>query len=161
GLDGDADHGRRRRAGRGGEGNQRAREAARGAQIERLCRYITRPPLSQERLTRRADGRLELELKRVWRDGTRALVLVAAALCAGPRRSHSPLSPDSWPRTAWAPALHRCCTDPLRASSLCRSRADLGPSRMTARSKTSSAGQRSFAAWGSEPQSAGPKGSSA
>ncbi len=26
------------------------------AQIERLCRYITRPPLSQERLTRRADG---------------------------------------------------------------------------------------------------------
>ncbi|HEX9297156.1 MAG TPA: transposase [Polyangiaceae bacterium] len=45
------------------------------AQIERLCRYITRPPLSQERLTRRADGRLELELKNVWRDGTRALVL--------------------------------------------------------------------------------------
>jgi hypothetical protein len=45
------------------------------AQIERLCRYITRPPLSQERLTRRADGRLELELKKVWRDGTRALVL--------------------------------------------------------------------------------------
>jgi Putative transposase len=33
------------------------------AQIERLCRYITRPPLSQERLSRRADGRLELELK--------------------------------------------------------------------------------------------------
>src|SRR6266542_2756734 len=45
------------------------------AQIERLCRYITRPPLSQERLSRRADGRLELELKKVWRDGTRALVL--------------------------------------------------------------------------------------
>jgi len=36
------------------------------AQIERLCGYITRPPLSQERLTRRADGRLELELKNVW-----------------------------------------------------------------------------------------------
>jgi len=45
------------------------------AQMERLCRYITRPPLSQERLTRRAEGRLELELKKVWRDGTRALVL--------------------------------------------------------------------------------------
>jgi len=43
------------------------------AQLERLCRYITRPPLAQERLTRRADGRLELE--KVWRDGTRALVL--------------------------------------------------------------------------------------
>jgi hypothetical protein len=36
---------------------------------------FTGPPLSQARLTRRADGRLELELKRVWRDGTRALVL--------------------------------------------------------------------------------------
>jgi len=35
----------------------------------------TSPVLSQERLTRRADGRLELELKKVWRDGTRALVL--------------------------------------------------------------------------------------
>src|SRR5687767_1892417 len=35
------------------------------AQIERLCRYITRPPLSQKRLTRRTDGRLELELKKV------------------------------------------------------------------------------------------------
>jgi len=46
------------------------------AQLERLCRYITpSPPLAQERLTRRADGRLELELKKVWRDGTRALVL--------------------------------------------------------------------------------------
>jgi Putative transposase len=44
-------------------------------QLERLCRYITRPPLAQERLTRRTDGRLELELKKVWRDGTRALVL--------------------------------------------------------------------------------------
>jgi hypothetical protein len=45
------------------------------AHLERLCSYITRPPLAQERLTRRADGRLELELKKVWRDGTRALLL--------------------------------------------------------------------------------------
>ncbi len=45
------------------------------AQLERLCRYITRPALAQERLTRRADGLLELELKKAWRDGTRALVL--------------------------------------------------------------------------------------
>jgi hypothetical protein len=42
--------------------------------LERLCRYITRPPLSQERLRRRSDGRYELELKSVWKDGTRALV---------------------------------------------------------------------------------------
>jgi hypothetical protein len=44
-------------------------------QLERLCRYITRPPIAQERLTRRSDGTLELALKSVWKDGTRALVL--------------------------------------------------------------------------------------
>ena len=43
------------------------------AQLERLCRYVMRPPLSQERLEWRSDGRLLLTLKNVWRDGTRAL----------------------------------------------------------------------------------------
>jgi Putative transposase len=45
------------------------------AQLERLCRYVMRPPLSQDRLERRVDGRLELTLKNVWKDGTRALLL--------------------------------------------------------------------------------------
>ena len=44
-------------------------------QLERLCRYITRPPVSHERLERLADGRLELRLKHPWKDGTRALLL--------------------------------------------------------------------------------------
>jgi hypothetical protein len=44
------------------------------ARLERLCKYIMRPPLAQDRLTRRADGLLQLELKRVWKDGTQALV---------------------------------------------------------------------------------------
>ena len=43
-------------------------------QLERLCKYITRPPVAQERLQERADGRLELTLKNVWKDGTRALL---------------------------------------------------------------------------------------
>jgi hypothetical protein len=43
-------------------------------QLERLCRYIARPPLALERRSRRADGRLELELKSVWKDGTRTAV---------------------------------------------------------------------------------------
>jgi hypothetical protein len=43
-------------------------------QLERLCRSITRPPLAQDRLPRLADGRIELTLKKAWRDGTRALV---------------------------------------------------------------------------------------
>jgi hypothetical protein len=45
------------------------------AQLTRLCRYVLRPPLSQERLALREDGRLELTLKNVWKDGTRALLL--------------------------------------------------------------------------------------
>jgi hypothetical protein len=55
-------------------------------QLERLARYITRPPLALERLSRRADGRLELALKSLWKDGTRAVVLephdLLVRLCA-------------------------------------------------------------------------------
>ncbi len=46
--------------------------------VERLCKYITRPPVAQDRLERRADGKLELGFKRAWRDGTRALVFEPA-----------------------------------------------------------------------------------
>ena len=42
---------------------------------ERLCRYITRPPVAQDRLDRLPDGRIELRLKHPWRDGTHALLL--------------------------------------------------------------------------------------
>jgi hypothetical protein len=56
------------------------------AQLERLARYVLRPPLSQERLERRDDGRLQLTLKSVWKDGTRALLLephdLLVRLCA-------------------------------------------------------------------------------
>ena len=38
--------------------------------VERICKYITRPPVAQDRLERRADGKLELSFKRAWRDGT-------------------------------------------------------------------------------------------
>jgi hypothetical protein len=41
---------------------------------ERLCRYILRPPFAQERLRLRSDGRIALELKTSWHDGTRELV---------------------------------------------------------------------------------------
>src|SRR5882724_1166376 len=44
------------------------------AGVERLCRYVLRPPFAQERLRMRGDGRIVLELKRAWRDGTRELV---------------------------------------------------------------------------------------
>src|SRR5437867_758446 len=44
------------------------------AGLERLCRYVLRPPFAQERLRQRGDGRVALELKKAWRDGTRELV---------------------------------------------------------------------------------------
>jgi hypothetical protein len=44
------------------------------AGVERLCRYILRPPFAQERLRLRSDGRIALELRTPWHDGTRELV---------------------------------------------------------------------------------------
>jgi hypothetical protein len=44
------------------------------AGLERLCRYVLRPPFAQERLRLRSDGRIALELKTAWHDGTRELV---------------------------------------------------------------------------------------
>ncbi len=37
---------------------------------QRLARYITRPPIAQERLTQRPDGTLLLEFKKAWKDGS-------------------------------------------------------------------------------------------
>jgi hypothetical protein len=42
--------------------------------LERMARYQARPPVANDRLTEREDGRLELRLKRPWRDGTTSLV---------------------------------------------------------------------------------------
>jgi len=57
--------------------------AAIAKQLERLCKYVTRPPVAQERLEERADGRLELTLKNVWKDGTRALIFEPHDLLTG------------------------------------------------------------------------------
>jgi len=42
--------------------------------LERLCRYILRPPLAKSRLERREDGTLVVGLKREWSDGTTAII---------------------------------------------------------------------------------------
>ena len=91
-------------------------------QLERLCRYLTRPPLAHERLDELPDGRLRLSLKTPWSDGTTAIVLtpmdLIARLCAlvPPPRVHltrfrgvlapaASLRPEVVPRTAPDPAL--------------------------------------------------------
>ena len=40
-----------------------------------MCRYITRPALSDERVKPNTAGQVELKLKTPWRDGTRHLVM--------------------------------------------------------------------------------------
>jgi hypothetical protein len=41
--------------------------------LERLCRYVLRPPLAGDALELSEDGRLLLRLRRRWRDGTEAI----------------------------------------------------------------------------------------
>ncbi len=43
--------------------------------LERLCRYVARPPLALERLEELRDGRLAYRLKKPWRDGTTHVVM--------------------------------------------------------------------------------------
>jgi hypothetical protein len=79
--------------------------------LERLCRYVARPPVSTERLSKLADGRLLYRLKRRWRDGTShvlfepiELIEKLAALVPPPRfhlvRYHGLLAPRAKRRNA-------------------------------------------------------------
>jgi hypothetical protein len=56
------------------------------ARLERLCRYVCRPPIAQDRLEEHATGKLRYTFKKPWRDGTVALVLepldLIARVCA-------------------------------------------------------------------------------
>jgi hypothetical protein len=81
-------------------------EAHERRRLERLCRYITRPALSDERIQVNAAGQVELELKTPWRDGTTHLVMSPlafmqrlAALVPRPRlhliRYHGVLAPNA------------------------------------------------------------------
>jgi hypothetical protein len=98
-------------------------------QVERLCRYITRPPIAQDRLSRRSDGTLQLELKNPWKDGTRALVLspddLLVRLCAavppprfhlvryfGVLSSHSSLRSEVVPQHPYDECAHRAASAP-------------------------------------------------
>jgi hypothetical protein len=50
-------------------------EAPDRKRLEQLCRYITRPALSDERVRLNDAGQVELKLKTPWRDGTTHLVM--------------------------------------------------------------------------------------
>jgi hypothetical protein len=81
-------------------------EASDRKRLEHLCRYITRPALSDERVQLNDAGQVELKLKTPWRDGTTHLVMSAlefmqrlAALVPRPRlhliRFHGVLAPNA------------------------------------------------------------------
>ena len=44
------------------------------ARLEQLCRYLLRPPLANDRLRLLGDGRVRVQLKRAWSDGTTHLL---------------------------------------------------------------------------------------
>ncbi len=48
--------------------------------LERLCRYVARPPLANDRLEERPDGTLALRLKTRWRDGTTHILMERSEL---------------------------------------------------------------------------------
>ena len=75
-------------------------------ELERLCRYITRPAIANERLKRNRTGQVVLQLKSPWRDGTTHIVMSPlelmqrlAALVPRPRlhliRFHGVLAPHA------------------------------------------------------------------
>jgi hypothetical protein len=54
--------------------SDQARTRAVPAVLERMARYLVRPPIATDRLRQLEDGRLELQLKQAWRDGTMTFV---------------------------------------------------------------------------------------
>jgi hypothetical protein len=84
--------------------------------LEQLCRYITRPALSDERVRLNPARQVELELKTPWRDGTTHLVMSPlefmqrlAALVPRPRlhliRFHGVLAPNAKLRALVVPKV--------------------------------------------------------
>jgi hypothetical protein len=80
-------------------------------ELERLCRYITRPAIAIERLKRDGSGDVVLQLKSAWRDGTTHIKMSPlefmqrlAALVPRPRlhliRFHGVLAPNAGLRAA-------------------------------------------------------------
>jgi Putative transposase/Transposase zinc-binding domain len=54
--------------------------AGRRERLERVCRYVLRPPVAIERLHLTDDGRVRLSLRQPWRDGTTDLIFTPVEL---------------------------------------------------------------------------------
>ena len=58
-------------------------QARQRAKLERLCRYMSRPPIALQRLSLDGDGLVVYELKHPFRDGTTHVLLLRAS-CPAP-----------------------------------------------------------------------------
>jgi len=98
--------------------------------LERLCRYVGRPPVASERLSELADGRLLYELRHRWRDGTThvafeplQLIDRLAALIPPPRfhtvRYHGVLASRSKHRAQVVPKLTEPAARPRCGAGTC------------------------------------------
>jgi len=71
-------------------------------QLERVLRYMARPPLALDRLEQRSDGNIVYRFKKPWRDGTHAVVLspqdFIARLCALVPTARRSEATSTWPR---------------------------------------------------------------
>jgi hypothetical protein len=85
------------------------------AALERLCKYVSRPPLAAGRLSQVSDELLSFRLKAPWSDGTEAILLAPmellekiSALVPPPRRNlvryHGILAPAAKDRDKIVPA---------------------------------------------------------
>ncbi len=62
--------------------------------LERICRYLARPPLGRERLERTDSGDLFIRFKRAGSDGTTGLVLSTRPDLDGEAQPRAPARPD-------------------------------------------------------------------
>ena len=92
-----------------------AAKASERDKLERLCRYITRPAVSEKRLSLTEHGQVRYSLKNPWRDGTTYVIFEPldfiarlAALIPKPRvnltRFHGVFAPNSQHRATITPA---------------------------------------------------------
>jgi hypothetical protein len=94
-------------------------------ELERLCRYITRPAIANERVKRNSAGDVVLQLKSAYRDGTTHIVMSPlefmqrlAALVPRPRlhliRFHGVLAPNAKLRASIVPGVVEKPSEPAQ-----------------------------------------------
>ncbi|MBK8979135.1 MAG: transposase [Planctomycetes bacterium] len=129
-------------------------EAGRSDALERLCRYVLRPAIDEERLAWTRDGKVVYRFKRPWKDGSQLvvfepLVLIErlAALVPRPRRNlvtwHGAFAPGASHRNRVVPPPPEHDQSPPAFRSLQRRR----PTHAKAEQKSKPRSRRRYTWW--------------